>query len=66
MGHDPRDRACATGLARDFGTKRDTGVLYRNPNPRPTYAQGVLERQTALEAQALPRSESLKRFLPTH
>lgn len=64
LGHDPADRARATELARDYGTKLYTGVLYRNPNPLPTYGQGVTERHQGLKSQAVPRSEILKRFLP--
>lgn len=64
MGHDPSDRARATELARDYGTKLYTGVLYRNPNPPPTYGQGVIERQEALKDKVVPRNEILNRFKP--
>jgi 2-oxoglutarate ferredoxin oxidoreductase subunit beta len=64
LKHDPSDRARATELARDYGTKLYTGVLYRNPQPRPTYAAGVTERQETLKKQAIPRQDILKRFLP--
>src|SRR5260370_6678820 len=37
LGHDPADRARATELAREYGTKQYTGALYRNPNPPTTY-----------------------------
>ena len=62
IGHDPADRARATELAREYGTKLYTGVLYRNPNPPSTYGQGVTERQQALTKQAVPRHEILNRF----
>jgi len=65
LGHDPSDRARATELARAYGTKLYTGVLYRNPNP-PRPRQGVTERQQALQSQAVPRHEMLNRFKPTH
>src|SRR5262245_25380832 len=55
--HDASDRARATELAREYGTKLYTGVLYRNPNPPPTYGHGVTERQQALKKQAVPRHE---------
>jgi 2-oxoglutarate ferredoxin oxidoreductase subunit beta len=64
IGHDPADRARATELAREYGSKLYTGVLYRNPTPPPTYGQGVTERQEALKSQAVPRQELLKCFLP--
>jgi 2-oxoglutarate/2-oxoacid ferredoxin oxidoreductase subunit beta len=66
MGHDTSDLAKATELARDYGTKLYTGVLYRNPNPPPTYGEMVAERHHALTSQAVPRHDILKRFLPTH
>jgi 2-oxoglutarate ferredoxin oxidoreductase subunit beta len=64
IGHDPSDRARATELAREYGAKLYTGVLYRNPNPPPTYGQGVVERWQLLGKQAVARQELLKRFSP--
>ncbi len=64
IGHDPADRARATELAREYGTKLYTGVLYRNPDPPATYGQGVEERHQALVKQAVPRHQILDRFLP--
>jgi 2-oxoglutarate ferredoxin oxidoreductase subunit beta len=64
LGHEPADRARATELAREYGTKIYTGILYRNPNPPSTYGHGVTERQRALRPQAVPRNEILNRFLP--
>jgi len=64
MGHDPADLPRATELAREYGTTLYTGILYRNPNPPPTYGQGVIERQQALCKQAVPRHKILQRFLP--
>jgi 2-oxoglutarate ferredoxin oxidoreductase subunit beta len=66
LGHDPADLARATELARTYGTKLYTGVLYRNPNPPPTYGQGVNERHQVLKKQAVPPHEILKRFIPSH
>jgi 2-oxoglutarate ferredoxin oxidoreductase subunit beta len=65
IGHDPADRARATELAREYGTKLYTGVLYRNPTPPPTYGDGVVQRQQAVK-QPLPRRDLLNRFLPDH
>jgi 2-oxoglutarate ferredoxin oxidoreductase subunit beta len=64
IGHDPADRALAGARAREYGSKHYTGILYRNPNPPPTYGQGVAERQQALKKQAVPRQEILQRFMP--
>jgi 2-oxoglutarate/2-oxoacid ferredoxin oxidoreductase subunit beta len=66
IGHDASNRAMATERARECGTNIYTGILYRNPNPPPTYGHGVAERQQALQKQAVPRHEILKRFIPTH
>jgi len=64
LGHDPADRARATELAREYGEKLYTGVFYRNPNPPPTYGEGVALRHEVLQKQAVPRQDILKRFLP--
>jgi 2-oxoglutarate ferredoxin oxidoreductase subunit beta len=64
IGHDAADRALATERAREYGTKLYTGILYRNPDPPPTYCQGAAQRRQALQDQAGPRREILNRFLP--
>jgi len=64
IGHNAADRALAMARAREIGTKCYTGILYREPQPPPTYGQGVAERQAALQKQAVPRQEILRRFLP--
>jgi 2-oxoglutarate ferredoxin oxidoreductase subunit beta len=65
IGHDPSDRGQAMARAREYGTKVYTGILYRNPNPPPTYGQGVAQRQEALKNLAVPRLDILRRFVPT-
>jgi 2-oxoglutarate ferredoxin oxidoreductase subunit beta len=66
IGHDSTDRARATELARKYGSKLYTGILYRNPDPPRTYGQGVTERQQALRSQAVARHDILNRFRPTN
>jgi 2-oxoglutarate ferredoxin oxidoreductase subunit beta len=66
IAHDSADRARATELAREYGKKLYTGILYRNPNPSPTYGQGVEDRQRALKKQSVPRHEILNRFMPSN
>jgi len=66
LGHDPTDRAAATDLAREYGVKLNTGILYRNPNPPPTYGQGVDLRRLSVAGQGVPRHEILQRFQPNH
>ncbi len=64
LKHDPADLAKAFELAREYGTTLYTGILYRDPNPRPTYHAGVKQRQQALGTQPIPRQDILKRFVP--
>jgi len=64
LGHDTSDRAKAMERAGEYGTKLYTGILYRDPEPRPTYGDGIEERRKSLQGQAIPRQDILKRFLP--
>jgi 2-oxoglutarate ferredoxin oxidoreductase subunit beta len=64
IGHDPADREQAAARARELGTKVYTGILYRNPNPPPTYGQGVAQRHESLRKLAVPRQDILRRFVP--
>jgi 2-oxoglutarate ferredoxin oxidoreductase subunit beta len=66
IGHDPSDLARATELAREYGTRLYTGILYRNPSPPRTYGQGVTERQEALRKQVVSRHQVLDRFMPAN
>lgn len=65
IGHDVTDAAQATEKARDYGVKLYTGVLYRNPNPPPTYGDGVSARRAMINGQALPTRDILNRFIPS-
>jgi 2-oxoglutarate ferredoxin oxidoreductase subunit beta len=64
MRHDPSDRLRAMDLARDYGKKLYTGVLYKNPNPVPLYDQSLRERQQQMQELALPKNRILELFLP--
>lgn len=66
IGHDPSDPARAFALARQYGEKLFTGILYRNPNPPPTYGQGVEQRRQSLRSQAVSRSQLFERFVPNN
>ncbi|MCC6408723.1 MAG: 2-oxoacid:ferredoxin oxidoreductase subunit beta [Planctomycetes bacterium] len=63
LGHDPSDQLRALDLARSYGKELHTGVLYRNPNPPPTYDALVRERQRALAPEAKDRARLLDVFL---
>ena len=45
LGHDSADRAAAMALAQDNGKQLYTGVLLRDPAPRPTYETLAHERR---------------------
>ncbi len=64
LGHDPADRLGAMALASEYGTKLYTGVLYRNPDPPPTFGELVRQRQEETRAQAWPKERVLEAFLP--
>ena len=62
MGHDPANHSGAFELAQHYGTELHVGVLYRNPNPPPTYDALVRERQTQLAPKAVARERLLDMF----
>ncbi len=64
LKHDQSDRLKAMDLAQWYGTRLYTGVLYRHPNPPPTYSDLVAERWKELGAAAVPKSEILQNFIP--
>ena len=64
MGHDPADRLKAMALAQEYGRELYTGVLYRNPDPVPTYGDLVRTRHEAMRDKALPRNEIFELFIP--
>ena len=62
LGHDVTDPIRAMAVAREYGKTLHTGVLYRNPDPPPTYESLLRERQRALHASAVPRGRILELF----
>jgi 2-oxoglutarate/2-oxoacid ferredoxin oxidoreductase subunit beta len=62
MGHDPANRAAAFELAQLYGKALHVGVLYRNPNPPPTYDGQVRQRQAELASQARAPGKMLDVF----
>jgi 2-oxoglutarate/2-oxoacid ferredoxin oxidoreductase subunit beta len=62
LGHDSADRLKAMALATEYGTKLYTGVLYRNPEPPPTYEAQARARQLEARPQAGPRHQILEMF----
>lgn len=62
IGYNPAHRMKAMALAQTYGKELYTGVLYRNPNPPPTYESLVRERQQHLAPGAMPRERILELF----
>ena len=62
IGHDPADRLAAMALAQAYGETLYTGVLYRDPNPGPSYDEAVGERQRAHRASGGARERVLDLF----
>ncbi|MCK6447641.1 MAG: 2-oxoacid:ferredoxin oxidoreductase subunit beta [Planctomycetes bacterium] len=63
LGHDASDQLRALDVARSYGKVLHTGVLYRRPDPPPTYERLVRERQAALAPKAVDRLRLLDVFL---
>ena len=64
LGHDPSDRIRAMDLAQAYGTELYTGILYRDPTPRPTYDAQIRERHQQLRVAARPKDRILELFKP--
>jgi 2-oxoglutarate/2-oxoacid ferredoxin oxidoreductase subunit beta len=64
LGHDTTDRLRAMALAQEYGRKLYTGILYKNPDPPPTFEAVARERHKALAGTSLPRERIMEMFLP--
>jgi 2-oxoglutarate ferredoxin oxidoreductase subunit beta len=62
LNYDPSFPMKATALARTYGHELYTGVLYRDPNPPPTYESRVRELHQRMAPQAVPRERILDVF----
>jgi 2-oxoglutarate ferredoxin oxidoreductase subunit beta len=62
LGHDPRDRARAFALAQDYGKELYTGVLFRDPAPRPAFEALAHERRRELGVDRSLRRNVLDGF----
>jgi 2-oxoglutarate ferredoxin oxidoreductase subunit beta len=63
IAHDPTDLVEAFRLAQTYGTELYTGVLYRNPDPLPTYDLLVRARQRRMGEGAARREKILDMFV---
>jgi 2-oxoglutarate ferredoxin oxidoreductase subunit beta len=62
LGHDSADREQAMRLAAEYGKTLHTGILYRDPNPDPTYDMVVRERASSLMGTGPSRADVLDAF----
>jgi 2-oxoglutarate/2-oxoacid ferredoxin oxidoreductase subunit beta len=62
LSHDSTDRLAAMALAQEYGKVLYTGVLYRDPDPGPTFEQAVAERHRTLGAPSGARERVLDVF----
>jgi 2-oxoglutarate ferredoxin oxidoreductase subunit beta len=62
LGHDASDRARAMALAQDYGKQLYTGVLFRDPAPRPTFEALAHERRRELGVDRARRARALDGF----
>lgn len=65
IGHDPADRLKAMDLAQQYGGKIHTGVLYRNPNPPPSFGERVIEKRSLYKGAKPARENILNMLMPT-
>ena len=63
LGHDPSSRLAALELAQGYGHELTTGVLFRDPEPPPTYGELVRERQDAQRVGPEMRGRVLEGFM---
>jgi 2-oxoglutarate ferredoxin oxidoreductase subunit beta len=63
VGHNPSDLIDALRLAQSYRKELYTGVLFRNPEPPPTYESLVRERQEAMMSGAPDRARVLDIFI---
>ena len=62
LGHGTSNRLAAMALAQEYGKVLYTGVLYRDPDPGPTFEDAVQTRHEALSASRDNRDRVLERF----
>lgn len=63
LGHDSSNFLKALELSTHYGSELYTGVLYRNPNPPPSYDRLIRERQAELKPKAVSREHLLDAFI---
>jgi 2-oxoglutarate ferredoxin oxidoreductase subunit beta len=64
IGHDPTNKLKAIELSQEYGKKLHTGILYKDPNPGPSYTDLIKDLQTQLKPKAVPRENILDMFKP--
>lgn len=64
MNHDTSDKAKAIEISQQYGTVLHTGILYRDPNPGPSYTDLLKQLQNEQKPKAVPRDKILDMFKP--
>jgi 2-oxoglutarate ferredoxin oxidoreductase subunit beta len=64
MNHDTSDKAKAIEISRQYGEKLHTGVLYRDPNPGPSYTDLFKILQEEQKPKAVAKDKILDMFKP--
>jgi len=65
LGYDASNRLGAMALAQEYGKTLYTGILYRDPDPGPTFEQLVAERHRAMNGLGDERARILDLFAVT-
>lgn len=63
-GHDSSNKLKAIETAQEYGEKLHTGILYRDPNPGPSYTEILGELRNSLKSKAIPKENILDLFRP--
>jgi 2-oxoglutarate ferredoxin oxidoreductase subunit beta len=64
LGHDTANKSKAIEIAQSYGEKLHTGILYRDPNPGPSYTDMIKNLQTTLQPKAIPKDKIMDLFRP--
>ncbi|MDH4261475.1 MAG: 2-oxoacid:ferredoxin oxidoreductase subunit beta [Spirochaetia bacterium] len=64
MNHDTSNKAKAIEIALEYGDSIHTGILYRDPNPGPSYTDLIKNLQEESKSKAVAKDKILEMFRP--
>ena len=64
MKHDPTNKTKAIEVSLEYGEKLHTGILYRDPNPGPSYTDLLKNLQEEQKPKAVSKDKILDMFKP--